>query len=143
MKARQESRRASATCPCEGASEGARYIDCCGRYIEGQALAPDAEALMRSRYTAYVLGKADYLLATWHESTRPADLVLEAPGTPHGTRWLGLSVHSHTRLTDTDAQVMFTARYREAGKACRLKEHSRFVLEQGQWFYLDGKTSFE
>lgn len=117
---------------------GADYSTCCQPYIEGGLAAPGAEHLMHSRYTAYVIGNADYLLSTWHASTRPTELVLEAPGAPHAVKWLGLTVHSATQRGDTQAQVMFTARYREAGRAHRMKEHSRFVLEDGRWFYVDG-----
>ena len=66
-------------CPC-GQRSGrslATLAACCGPRLSGEQPAPDAEALMRSRYTAYVLGHADYLLATWHERTRPATLELE------------------------------------------------------------------
>jgi SEC-C motif-containing protein len=133
----------SNVCPCGGIPKNATYADCCQPIIEGRKPAHSAEHLMRSRYTAYVLGNADYVLATWHPATRPALLELGPVGAPHGTRWLGLTLHSHTRLNETDAQVMFTARYREHGKAHRLKEHSRFVLENGQWFYVDGDTDFD
>ena len=57
----------STPCPC---GSGASLVACCGRWHAGEA-APTAEALMRSRYSAYVLGLEDYLLATWHASTRP------------------------------------------------------------------------
>ena len=98
---------------------------------------------MRSRYTAYAMGQTAYVLSTWHPDTRPTDLVLDPPGTPHAARWLGLTVHSHTQLSETQAQVMFTARYREGGRAHRLKEHSRFVLEHGCWFYVAGDVDFD
>lgn len=127
----------SAACPC-GRSAAAKPLslaDCCGRYLDDFAAtpAPDAEALMRSRYSAFVLGLPDYLLATWHASTRPADLTLDA-----AAKWLGLEVRSH-RLLDADhAEVEFVARYRQDGRAVRLRERSRFVRESGRWFYLDG-----
>ena len=108
---------------------------CCGPYLNERAAtpAPDAEALMRSRYSAFVLGRRDYLLATWHASTRPTDLALDP-----GAKWLGLEVRSH-RLLDADrAEVEFVARCREACRATRLHERSRFVREQGRWFYVDG-----
>ncbi|RTZ44680.1 hypothetical protein EKL30_08970 [Candidimonas sp. SYP-B2681] len=130
------------TCPCGGMIAGSSYAACCRPFIEGLQPAPSAEHLMRSRYTAYVMADVAYVRATWHPSTRPTDLVLESPGAPHAIRWLGLTVHSHTQLTDTQAQVMFTAKYREAGRAHRIKEHSRFVLESGQWFYVDGDVDF-
>ena len=130
-------------CPCGGASGHETYAQCCQPYIEGLAVATTAEHLMRSRYSAYALGKSDYLLNTWHTSTRPDELLIAAAGTPHATRWLRLKIHSHTQLNDTQAQVMFTASYREGGRAYHLKEHSRFVQEQGRWFYVDGDVEFD
>ena len=88
---------------------------------------------MRSRYSAFVLQRADYLLATWHVSTRPAVLDFEP-----GARWLGLEVRAHVSTGPATAEVEFVARMRVAGKAVRLHERSRFVLEGGRWFYLDG-----
>jgi SEC-C motif-containing protein len=91
---------------------------------------------MRSRYSAFVTGDADYLRTTWHPDTRPADLGLDTPG----TTWLGLSVKQH-RVTGPDtAEVEFVARYRiGGGSAVRLHERSRFVLLDGRWLYLDGE----
>ena len=89
---------------------------------------------MRSRYSAFVREDATWLLATWHASTRPAPLDFES-----GARWLGLEVRRH-RLIDADhAEVEFVARYRVAGRAVRLHESSRFVREEGHWFYVDGE----
>jgi len=110
------------------------YADCCGRFHVGRAVAPTAEALMRSRYSAYVLDQLDYLLATWHASTRPALLMPNEPG----LRWLGLSVKAHTQQDESHAKVAFVARSKLAGRAHRLQEVSRFVREDGRWFYLDG-----
>lgn len=121
-------------CPC---GSNRNFPDCCARYLEGNELAPTAEALMRSRYTAYTLLNEDYLLATWHSSTRPAALGL-AQALP--TRWIGLQVKCH-ELSDTEhAKVEFVARYKMNGRAYRLHEISRFVLENGKWFYVDGKV---
>ncbi|MDD2702220.1 MAG: YchJ family metal-binding protein [Sideroxydans sp.] len=119
-------------CPC-GSSKP--YADCCARYIEGDTPAPTAEALMRSRYTAYTLLKEDYLLASWHASTRPTELGLadEAP-----TKWIGLDVKCHEQQDATHAIVEFVARYKVNGRAHRMHEVSRFVKEAGQWFYVDG-----
>lgn len=120
-------------CPC---GSGHAHGRCCARWHAGEA-APDAEALMRSRYSAYVTGNVDYLLATWHADTRPQALLLDdAPG--QRTQWLGLDVKCH-RVTGADtAEVEFVARYRVGGgSAVRLAEHSRFVREDGRWYYLD------
>lgn len=121
-------------CPC-----GARrdYAACCGRYHAGEA-APDAEALMRARYSAFVRGDADYLRASWHPGTCPADLGLDTPGAPR-TAWLGLAVKRHHATGPDTAEVEFVARYRVGGgRAVRLHERSRFVCREGRWLYVDG-----
>lgn len=88
---------------------------------------------MRSRYSAYVLGLLDYLLASWHPSTAPGDFSLEP------VKWLGLEVLAASSQGDVGV-VEFVARYRNSlGRAERLHELSRFVREAGQWFYLDGQ----
>lgn len=117
-------------CPC-GAGD---YSDCCERYHAGTP-APDAESTMRSRYSAYVLKLETYLLATWHPDTRPASLDLASDG----TKWLGLTVKNHVQNDPAHAIVEFIARYKIGGRAYRLHEISRFVFENGQWFYLDGE----
>ena len=104
--------------------------------VAPSAPAPDAEALMRSRYSAYVLGLADYLLATWHPSTRPATLDAD----PAGLKWLGLEVRRHTVIDAAQASVEFVARSKLGGRAHRLHETSRFVREDdGRWYYVDGE----
>lgn len=124
------------TPPCDCGAKRT-YADCCGRYHDGASLhlqAPDAEALMRSRYSAYVRDLIGYLLATWHPSTRPAAL----EPNPAGLRWLGLEVKAHALQDDTHATVEFVARSKLGGRAHRLHETSRFVREEGRWFYVDG-----
>ncbi|MBP7597914.1 YchJ family protein [Pseudoxanthomonas mexicana] len=122
-------------CPC---GTDRAYAACCGRYHAGEA-APDAEALMRSRYSAFVTGNADYLRATWHPDTRPDELGLDAPGAQK-TTWLGLTVKSHRVTGPETAEVEFVARYRVGGgSAVRLHERSRFVRIDGRWLYVDGK----
>ena len=120
-------------CPC---GKGATYLACCARWHAGeQAMhAPDAETLMRSRYSAYVLDRLDYLLASWHPSTRP---VAMSPNPP-GLKWLGLTVKQHVVADESHASVAFVARHRLHGRAHCLEETSRFVRENGQWLYVDG-----
>ena len=122
------------TCPCNSQRP---YADCCGRWHAGplHLRAPDAQALMRSRYSAYALALTDYLLATWHASTRPAALDLEP-----GLRWLELQIRQFQQIDDTHATVEFVARSKLGGRAHRLHEISRFLREDGRWFYLDGQT---
>jgi SEC-C motif-containing protein len=92
---------------------------------------------MRSRYSAFVLGLRDYLLETWHPSTRPASLDAD----PAGLRWLGLTVKAEQQQDTDHATVEFVARSKLAGRAYRLHELSRFVRENGRWFYLDGDVA--
>ena len=126
-------------CPCgrsgsasKGRSRTVTFGECCSPLLQGKQFAVDAEALMRSRYTAYVLGDAAYLRRSWHPDTCPADLSLDA-----GVQWLGLKIERHTRISPTHAEVVFIARYRLDGLVYRLAEHSRFVLEQGRWLYCE------
>ena len=90
---------------------------------------------MRSRYSAFGLDNLDYLLATWHASTRPATLEANPPN----IKWLGLEIRKHQVLDPQTQHVEFVARHRLDGRATRLHEISRFVLENGQWFYVDGE----
>jgi SEC-C motif-containing protein len=138
-------------CPCGGVSAiGATpvrkpttkaaltYGHCCSRWLDADAthgpFAPDAQQLMRSRYTAFVLEREAYLRSTWHASHRPADIEFDPR-----VKWLGLEVCDY-RLTGEDtAEVEFVARQKPAMvPATRLRERSRFVLEDGRWLYLDG-----
>lgn len=123
-------------CPCgrtDARGKPMALDACCARYLNHSTPAPDAERLMRSRYSAFVLGDVNHLNASWHPSTRPADLALEP-----GVKWLGLEVRRY-RIIDADhAEVEFVARSRSGGRGHRLHETSRFVREDGRWFYLDG-----
>lgn len=135
-------------CPCGGAAPGRRtdapaprFAACCGRYLDGQAVAPTALELMRSRYTAYVLGRTDYLYATWDAATRPVDLDVNADA-PDAPRWLGLQIKHFERQDEHHAVVEFVARYKQGGRAYRLHEVSRFVRgDDERWRYLDGDVS--
>lgn len=130
MATKKKDRAALVACPC---GSGTSYAGCCKRLHEGVA-ASDAEQLMRSRYSAYVLQLDDYLLRSWHPDTRPDSLTHET-----GTRWLGLKIISHTPRDDTHAEVQFEARYRVGGgSAVRMRENSRFVKDGEQWLYVDG-----
>ena len=115
-------------CPCGGPSLEA----CCGRFLSKEKSAETAEQLMRSRYTAYVIGNEDYLKASWHPSTCPTDQLTDA-----SIKWLELKLRAAEEKGD-EATVEFVARCRVSGRGHRLHETSRFVREAGQWFYLDG-----
>ena len=121
-------------CPC---GSNKNYSECCAHFLASNEIAPNAEALMRSRYTAYTLLEEDYLLVTWHSSTRPASLGLskEVPA-----KWLGLDVKRHELQDNEHAIVEFVARYKVNGRAQRLHEVSNFVREEGRWFYVDGQV---
>ncbi len=121
-------------CPC---GRPLHYEDCCSRWHAGplHLQAPDAESLMRSRYSAFVREMAGYLMDTWHPSTRPPNLEFEP-----GLRWLGLDVKRHEPQGEDRAIVEFVARSKLAGRAHRLHETSRFVREDGRWYYVDGST---
>ena len=122
------------SCPC---GSGAPFGDCCNAYLSGLVQAPTAEALMRSRYTAYVLEDGDYLQRTWHPTTREADL-----GLGDGTTWHGLTVvrTSGGDVDDMEGMVEFVAVCRVNGTSGTLREISRFVREDGRWYYVDGEA---
>ena len=90
---------------------------------------------MRSRYTAFATGAAEYLLATWHPSTRPTTLEIDG-----SLRWYRLDIVRSERggPLDTTGVVEFTARYRADGERGELHETSRFARERGRWYYIDG-----
>lgn len=118
-------------CPC---GSGLAYAACCQRYHLGEA-APTAEALMRSRYTAYALGMVDYLLDSWHPRTRPAQLDMHDAPT-----WLGLSILDthHGQVGDDEGEVEFEARFTHPDGVAVMHERSRFRRHEGRWVYLDG-----
>lgn len=120
-------------CPC---GTGVPYSACCGPAHAGTAPAPTAEKLMRSRYSAFALGDAEYLLRTWHASTRPSSLRLDS-----ARRWVGLSIDATEGggLLHKTGTVEFTASYEDGGFRGSQHEKSRFVREDGQWCYVDGE----
>lgn len=122
-------------CPC---GSGLKFAACCGQFIAREQLPATAEQLMRSRYCAYVQTNPSYLRDSWHPSTQPAELLLDDFPAP---QWLGLKIvrTSAGRDTDNHGEVEFVARYKLGGKAFRLHEVSRFVKEEGRWFYLAGE----
>jgi SEC-C motif-containing protein len=122
-------------CPC---LSGLPYADCCGPLHRGERAAPTAEALMRSRYSAFAVGDAAYLLATWHPSTRPEALELD-----DATRWRRLDVLATSAggPFDTAGTVEFRAHYRDVGGPGSLHEVSRFLRAGGAWSYVDGDAT--
>jgi SEC-C motif-containing protein len=121
-------------CPCgSGASDEA----CCARYHEGE-LAPTAQALMRSRYTAYVRGEIDYLISTHDASTRDNVDRAATEAWSRDTEWQGIEILEARETGDTGI-VEFIARGSTKGRAFAQRERSRFVKRDGAWFYVDGK----
>ena len=120
-------------CPC---GSGKPYHSCCQPYIEQSSDAPTAEALMRSRYTAFVLLKEDYLRYSWHPDFCPKNIHLN-----ENTQWLGLKIISTVAgdTGDETGEVEFVARSKLNGKASRLHENSRFSRFDKHWVYIDGK----
>ncbi|WP_368497551.1 YchJ family protein [Herbiconiux sp. A18JL235] len=125
----------SARCPC---TSGEVYGACCGPFHAGVAMPPTAERLMRSRFSAFAVGDAGYLLASWHPRTRPTALELD-----RSIRWLFLDVVGRERggLGDDTGVVEFVAHYRAAlrgGGAERGEQHERssFEREDGRWLYV-------
>ncbi|WP_455199281.1 YchJ family protein [Kaarinaea lacus] len=125
---------ASDTCPC-GSNKS--YEACCGLYISGKKVAPTAEALMRSRYSAYVRQDDDYLLKTWHPDTRPS----YKPSDDDNTTWTGLEVIKTEKGKETDNEgiVEFVAYCKVKDTSSHLHEVSQFVREDDTWYYVDGK----
>jgi len=122
--------QADAPCPC---GSGLDYGHCCGP-LHGGASAQSAEALMRSRYSAYALGLADYLADSWHPDTRPEGRI-ESP-----VKWVGLEIVSTDQggPDDAEGEVEFCAYFLEGERLEALCERSRFLRHQGRWVYLDG-----
>jgi SEC-C motif-containing protein len=122
-------------CPC---GLPAAYAECCGRFHRGLAdgvSAPTAELLMRSRYSAFAVGDAGYLLATWHPATRPETLTLDA-----ALRWTGLDILATTGggPDDKRGSVSFVADYQRDGEPGEQRENSSFRRHDGRWVYVAG-----
>ncbi|MBS1188027.1 MAG: hypothetical protein H6R04_2045 [Burkholderiaceae bacterium] len=128
MSKKKHSRQADA-CPCGGGV----FSACCGRFIEQRLVPQTALELMRSRYSAYVLRDEAYLQQTWYGTTRPERVLHD----DDGVKWLSLEIVAHGEQNG-DATVEFVARYKLQGRAQKLHEISRFVREDGRWYYLDG-----
>lgn len=129
--------RTTGVCPCGGGAEANPYPACCGPYLSGESQAPTAQALMRSRYTAYALGDADHLFRSWHARTRPIDLDPDPR-----VRWVGLSV---VDVVDGSAEqdrgvVEFRAQWvsddESAPRRGEVHERSRFERRRGRWVYV-------
>jgi len=122
-------------CPCDS---GKPYKNCCQPYLEQGVDAATAEALMRSRYSAFCLQNEAYLRYSWHPETCPKNILLN-----DDCRWLGLKIKSTLAGNETDetGEVEFVARSKTSGKASRLHENSRFGRFNNRWVYIDGNIN--
>jgi SEC-C motif-containing protein len=124
-------------CAC---GKGANYADCCEPFHSGREKAPTAEALMRSRYCAYVRGQIDYLVATTLAAVRTTDLWVNYKSTADSIQWIGLEVISVSQggAGDKTGKVEFKASYIQDGEPAIHHEWSRFRRSGGHWYYIDG-----
>lgn len=124
----------SGRCPC---GSGQAYSHCCGPLHDGSAVAHTAEALMRSRFSAFACGDAAYLLSSWHPDTRPTRVDLDEQ-----ISWRRLQiVDTEAGGTEDDTGVVeFRAQYLQDGTRHILHERSRFSrADDGGWRYVDGQ----
>jgi len=123
------------TCPC---GSGFLPVECCQLYISGDKVAPTAEALMRSRYVAYASNNNEYILQSWHPSTRPKETEL----IDNDTEWTGLEILNTQAGLENDSKgiVEFRARCKIKGQSAGLDESSEFIREDGIWYYVDGSS---
>ena len=129
-------------CPC---GSKVNHIDCCEVYLQGKAIAPTAEALMRSRYSAYCKGNVDYLIQTQYPKKRKKTDRQMLLKTITNTKWIGLTIlkTQNGGVNDRRGIVEFVAQYRGlqlTDKIYQLHERSRFIKEDGIWFYQDGDS---
>ncbi|HDH0697667.1 TPA: YchJ family protein [Klebsiella aerogenes] len=126
----------SQLCPCGSALE---YSSCCQRYLTGGQLAPSPSQLMRSRYSAFVMKDADYLIKTWHPSCDATHFRADIEKGFANTQWLGLTVFATADgHHPNEGFVSFIARFTEDNRPGAIIERSRFLKENGQWYYIDG-----
>ncbi len=128
----------SSLCPCGSGSE---LTTCCEPLLQNRDQADSPEMLMRSRYTAYVLQQEQYLLETWHKRTRPRSLNFDE----HPVTWLGMEIlrTATEKTSDSTGSVEFTTKYLENGQLCVLQENSKFLKEEGKWYYINGDCSLK
>ena len=120
------------SCPC---GDGRHYDECCGPIIGGRRQADTAEQLMRSRYTAYTKDEVDYLLHSWHPTTRPGSL-----GPTPQIVWQSLQILDvfGGGSRDSSGRVHFIAAYDNNGVRSALNEASDFERYEGRWVYVNG-----
>ena len=123
-------------CPCQSLQP---FADCCAPYLSGQRAPATPLALMRSRFSAFVLANGDYLLASWHPDTKGSLTTAELNEVAKSCEWLSLSIiFSRIEADGEHGVVEFKARYREQGRVVLLHEQSNFERVAGAWRYRDG-----
>lgn len=125
-------------CPC---GSGLNYAQCCQALHLGKAVAGTAEQLMRSRYSAFAVGDADYLMKTLHPKSRQQDTLASLQQSISRQHWLQLNIVDTAAggKNDTTGVVEFVAGYESDGQQAYLHERSRFAKMDGLWYYLDGE----
>lgn len=123
------------TCPCQSQKA---YKECCAPFHHNEELPATAEQLMRSRYCAFVLHNAAYLIDTLHPDYRHADEKASLLSLFEQTQWLGLKIIRH-KTNKLNAEVEFSAFYQDADEVAQLHEKSRFTQVEGKWLYQDGE----
>ena len=124
-------------CPC-GSHE--KFEHCCKPIISGDMLAPTAEHLMRSRYTAFTLGNGDYLMKSWHTDYRNPKEKKEIEQWAKSVKWIKLEIvkTEEVGVADNQGYVTFKAFFSECGKIMCIHEKSLFYKEDGEWYYHSG-----
>lgn len=126
-------------CPC---GSGAAYEVCCGPLIEERRAAPDAEALMRSRYSAFVRGEVDYILATTHPARRGDYDRKSVESWSRNSQWHGLEILATQGggSEDENGTVEFVAHFSENDQRQRHHEIAQFMRHEGRWTFYDGQA---
>jgi SEC-C motif-containing protein len=124
-------------CPCGSKS---LLTECCQLYIAGHKLPVSAEALMRSRFSAYASNNAQYLYDTYAKSSQVNQSVADIQQWAEECKWLALEIH-HAIESVVESSVEFSAYYLNDDTLCTLREKSRFIKEGEAWRYLDGEIS--
>ena len=129
-----------ARCPCGSGSE---LDECCGPIISGDRPAPTAEALMRSRYTAFVRGDLNHIENTYARQERHNVIRPAVESMFQSVEWVGLEILGTSRggVDDDTGTVEFAARFRKDGEVLVHRERSAFRREEGRWVYVEGESN--
>lgn len=122
-------------CNC---GSGVAYSECCQIAHISLTKVKTAEQLMRSRYTAFTMANGEYLMKSHHITTRPIKEKKEIVAWAKSVEWIKLEIESSSKglILDNEGTVKFKAFFKERGKLKCIEEHSKFVKENGIWYYL-------